>query len=415
MLFSQTFNIGLTALRRNKFRSLLTILGIIIGIAAVVGIVSVGGGAKYLVIAEFDRIGGATTIIYFRQGHYQNENGEWIRNKNPEHFEINDANEILANCPSIQSISPERSTHRTVSHGGNSRDTRIQGVTSVYSDVHNWEIEIGRFIQKVDLERRELVCVIGSKIQTDLFGGRDPIGEELKIGDHRFTIVGVLREKGNKMATQGWDERVLMPITVMRGRLVSKRDRRLVMWCQAKNYDVVDQAIAEIEVALDRLHPRRDEKTFKHFAAKMVIDQVGNVSRVLQALLGGVASIALFVGGIGIMNIMLVSVSERTQEIGLRKAIGAKNFDIRLQFLIESILLSVWGGVIGILIGGGVALGAAWAMTEFVIKEANWPGSVSLSAALIAFAVSTLIGVIFGIYPAIKAARLQPTEALRYE
>jgi putative ABC transport system permease protein len=199
----------------------------------------------------------------------------------------------------------------------------------------------------------------------------------------------------------------------METRFTGKKNSGLHFWIQAVDIDLVDQAVAELKVALRRLH--KSEDYFDFFIAQEIIKRVGSVSKILQLLLAGVAGISLFVGGIGIMNIMLVSVTERTREIGLRKAVGAKGFDIRLQFLLESVLLSIIGGTIGILISSGLALGAALAVTKFLIKDSQWPASFSINAAAAAFLVSTVIGVTFGLYPAIKASRLQPTEALRYE
>ena len=235
----------------------------------------------------------------------------------------------------------------------------------------------------------------------------------MRIGTERFTVVGVMEEKGDGFATQGWDSRVIIPITTMRIRFVGQYKGGMILWAHATNYETVEQAVAELKVALRQRHD--SEKYFDFFTAKEIIKQVNNASRIIQMLLGGVASIALLVGGIGIMNIMLVSVTERTAEIGLRKAIGARRKDILIQFLIESIVLSICGGLIGIFIGSSLASGTGWILAKFVIKTADWPAVVSVQAAVIAFSVSALIGIFFGIYPANKAAGLMPTEALRHE
>ncbi|MFB3040241.1 MAG: ABC transporter permease [Candidatus Poribacteria bacterium] len=414
MRITQGFSIGLSALKRNKFRSLLTVLGIIIGIAAVVAMVSVGGGAKFLVLAEFERIGGASAIVVRRPQHIEKEDGKWVRNTSPEQLEYEDINEILRTCPSVKSVSAEVDRMQLlISHKGENKELLVEGITPFYSEAHNWRVYSGRFIRQDDIDSKSLVCVIGWKVQDDLFRGVNPIGQELRIGKRRLSVIGVMEEKGNIMATQGWDEQILVPFTTMQQRFIGNRYWGLDFWIQAVSFEEVEQALAEVKVAIRRLHV--SEENFEFFTAKDVLEQVGNVSRVIQILLGGVASIALFVGGIGIMNIMLVSVTERTREIGLRKAVGAQRRDILQQFLIEAIVLSATGGLIGILIGGGIASGAGWAMTTFVIKEANWPAVVSIQAALIAFGVSALIGIFFGIYPANKAAGLTPTEALRHE
>ena len=414
MQVTQAFSIGLVALRRNKLRSLLTMLGIIIGIAAVVSMVSVGGGAKFLVLAEFERIGGATTIICFRPSWVKREDGTWTRNKDTVYLEYGDVDAILRTCPSVKSVTADLDTmFLPISHKGESKQFRFEGVTPLYQEVHNWYVQSGRFLQQADLDQSNLVCVIGSQVQKDLFGKTSPIGQELKIGRNRFTVIGVMQEKGNKMATEGWDERLIIPFTTMERRFIGNRKWGFELWLQAERFEKVEQALAEVKVALRRRHG--SESYFWFYTAKDVLKQVGNVSKILQVLLGGVASIALFVGGIGIMNIMLVSVTERTREIGLRKAVGARRRDILQQFLIEAVVLSVAGGFIGILIGGGVGFGSAWAVTKFLIKEAKWPAIVSIQAAITAFCVSAVIGVFFGIYPANKASRLMPTEALRHE
>ncbi len=414
MQIIQGFGIGLSALRRNKLRSLLTMLGIIIGIASVVGMVSVGGGAESLVLAEFERIGGATTIVCVRPGWVEQGDGTWEENRHPEHIEYEDVESILATCPSVRAVSADIDTMgKRASHGNRSKELRFEGVTPLYQQVHNWYVQSGRFLHQDDLDRKDTICVIGSQVQKDLFGNIDPVGQELKLGTQRFTVIGVMEEKGNRMATEGWDERIIIPFTTMETRFIGKKTRGIELFIQAVSFEKVNQALAEVKIALRRQHG--SEEFFEFFTAKEILKQVGNVGRILQALLGGVASIALFVGGIGIMNIMLVSVTERTSEIGLRKAVGARRIDILQQFLIEAIVISVSGGLIGIFIGGGIGFGAAWAITTFLIKEAAWLASVSLQAVALAFGVAVGIGLIFGVYPAYKAAKLTPTEALRHE
>ena len=411
MQITQGVTVGLTALQRNKLRSVLTTLGIIIGIAAVVAVVSVGGGAEHLMLAELERIGGAGLIVCFRKEAFRREDGSYYENKHPAYIEYEDLDFILENCPALKAATALSEQTRTVSHKHVNQSLSIVGATPFYEDVNNWYIQSGRFITQSDMERREPICVIGAEVRKDLFQGEDPIGLELRVGEERFTVIGVMEEKGNSMASEGWDSRVIIPITTMEIRFIGQQKGWMYLWAQAESYDKVEQAVAEIKVAMRQQHG--DEKYFQFFTAKEIIKQVGNVSRIVQILLGGVASVALFVGGIGIMNIMLVSVTERTGEIGLRKAVGAKRRDILIQFLIEAIVLSVCGGLIGIFIGSSLASVSGLVISK--LMNASWPAVVSVQAALIAFSVSALIGIFFGLYPANKASGLTPTEALRHD
>ena len=411
MQITQGVSVGLAALQRNKLRSVLTTLGIIIGIAAVVAVVSVGGGAEHLMLTELERIGGAGMIVCFRKDAIRQEDGSYRKNKHPEYIEYEDLAFIAENCPSLKLATAQSELNLPVSHKHVNQSLNIHGITPLYQEANNWYVQMGRFITDNDLERRDPVCVIGSEVHKDLFQLQDPIGLELRIGKERFTVIGVMEEKGNSMASEGWDNRVIIPLTAMEIRFIGKFKGWMYLFCQAETYEKVEQAVAEIKIAMRQQHG--SEKYFEFFTAKEIIKQVGTVSRIIQILLGGVASVALFVGGIGIMNIMLVSVTERTREIGLRKAIGARRLDILTQFLIEAIVLSVCGGLIGIFIGSSLASISGLIISK--LMKASWPAIVSIEAALIAFSVSAFIGVFFGLYPANKAAGLMPTEALRHE
>lgn len=362
-------------------------------------------------LAELERIGGAGMIVCFRKDKLQREDGAYIENKHPEFIEYEDLAFIIDNCPSLKLAVAQSEMNLPVSHKHVNQSLNVHGITPFYQEANNWYVQLGRFITDNDIERRDPVCVIGSEVHKDLFQMQDPIGLELRIGQERFTVIGVMEEKGNSMASEGWDNRVIIPITTLGIRFIGKYKGWIYLYCQAESYEKVEQAVAEIKVAMRQLHG--DEKYFDFFTAKQIIKQVGNVSRIVQILLGGVASVALFVGGIGIMNIMLVSVTERTREIGLRKAIGARRQDILIQFLIEAIVLSVCGGLIGIFIGSSLASISGLVISK--LMQASWPAIVSVQAALIAFSVSAFIGIFFGLYPANKAASLTPTEALRHE
>ena len=255
MQIIQSLFIGLAALRRNKLRSLLTMLGIIIGISAVVGMVSIGDGAKFLVLAEFERMGGSDLIICFRPRWIQREDGTWIQNKAPVYLEYEDIDAIMMSCPSVKSITGEIDTMaRPISYKGETKHFRFEGVTPLYQEVHNWYIQSGRFIQQEDLDRNESVCVIGTEVQRDLFGKTDPIGQELKIGRQRFTVVGVMEEKGDKMATEGWDKKLIVPFTTMWTRFIGNQKRGFELWLKAESFEKVDQALAEVMITLRRRH-----------------------------------------------------------------------------------------------------------------------------------------------------------------
>ncbi|MBI1923127.1 ABC transporter permease [Candidatus Poribacteria bacterium] len=411
MKLTQGFLLGFAALGQNKLRSLLTTLGIGIGIAAVIGMVSGGGGAQWLMLSEFERIGGANLIVVYRPDEIEKA-GKGVKNRSTAFLRYEDEAELLANCPSIGKISSEISGFDLpASRGARHRTITIASGTPGYEEAHNWFVEKGRFMQDGDINMNARVCVIGSEVQKQLFGRTDPIGQELKVANARFTVVGVMETKGNIMATQGWDNTVIIPLTTMQTRFVGQK---IIgnFYIQAKNFERIDPAEAEIKLMLKRLHP---DGVFEVFTSKKIIEQVSNVSRILQVLLGGIAAIALFVGGIGLMNIMLVSVTERTREIGLRKAVGAKRRDILTQFMVEAMALSLTGGLIGVLIGMGIGNGGSWFISNVLIKDANWPAVVSQWAIIVALMVSTGVGVIFGSYPALRAADLTPTEALHFQ
>ena len=260
MQITQGVTVGLTALQRNKLRSVLTTLGIIIGIAAVVAVVSVGGGAEHLMLAELERIGGAGLIVCFRKDAFRREDGSYYENKHPAYIEYEDLNFLLENCPSLKAATALSQTNLTVSHKHVNQSLEIWGVTPFYEEVNNWYVQTGRFITESDMERREPVCIIGSEVRKDLFEREDPIGLELRVGEERFTVIGVMEEKGNSMASEGWDNRVIIPLTTMEIRYIGQMKGWLFLWAQAESYEKVEQAVAEIKVAMRQQHG--DENIF---------------------------------------------------------------------------------------------------------------------------------------------------------
>jgi putative ABC transport system permease protein len=404
--------IGLSSLFKNKMRSILTMLGIIIGISGVVGVVSIGSGAKKLVLTEFERIGASNEIVIWKRDWVKIGN-RWERVKSDEYLENEDAEAISANVPDARVVHTEiGSLDVQIKFREKDRNAKMIGTMPAYQKNRNWTVDKGRFLNQDDLDMGAKVCVIGWKIWDELCGKKENIiGDEIQINRMRFTIIGVMKEKGNTMASQGWDELSFVPVTTVQRRFMNS-NRVWTIHIQAKSFDVVDKVEAQALRVLSWRH-KDAYSAFDTWTAKKEIENVEKVSMIIKGLLGGVASIALIVGGIGIMNIMLVSVTERTWEIGLRKAVGAKRRDILLQFLLESAVISVIGGIMGVLVGVFFGIGAAKLFSTFVAKGSDWPSVVSFQSILIATSVSFVIGVVFGIYPANRAAKLMPTEALR--
>lgn len=413
MKITEGLIVGLSALRKNKMRSLLTMLGIIIGISGVVGVVSVGSGAKKLVLTEFERIG-ASNMVTVRRRDWIRKDGRWHRIRSNEYLELEDAEAIEANCPSVVDVTPETyGINVHLKYKDKDRSSGANATVPSYQSARNWYAEKGRFLSSEDVDSGARVCVIGHKVWKELCDGKDDvIGDEMQVNGIRFTIVGIMEEKGDTMATQGWDDGIFIPLTAAQMRLLNAGKRVGHLMIRAKSFQMVDEAEGEVMRVLNWRH-RDADTVFEIWTAKKEMDSVGKVSNIIKGLLGGVASIALIVGGIGIMNIMLVSVTERTWEIGLRKAVGAKRRDVLLQFLMESAVISVAGGIVGILIGVFFGIGAAKLFSTFVAKGTDWPSVVSIQSVIIASSVSFIIGIIFGLYPANRAAKLMPTEALR--
>ncbi len=412
MNITEGFIIGLTSLLKNRLRSLLTMLGIIIGISGVVGTVSIGSGAKKLVLTEFERIGASNEIVIWRRDRIKQGN-KWVRISSSEYLENEDAIAIADNCPDVKSVHTEIGPFDVqLKYYDKDKVSKIIGTVPVYQNSRNWFVDKGRFISDDDVRDGAKVCVIGSKIWDELCGKQENvIGSEIKINGMRFTIIGIMQEKGNTMASQGWDETSIIPITTVQKRMTNTR----YVWriqIQAKSFELVDEVEKQAMRVLEWRH-KDAYNIFETWTAKKEIKNVEKVSMIIKGLLGGVASIALIVGGVGVMNIMLVSVTERTWEIGLRKAVGARRRDILIQFLMESAAISVAGGIVGILMGVLFGIGGAKLFSTFVAKGTDWPSVVSFQSVIVATSVSFIIGVVFGLYPANRASKLMPTEALR--
>lgn len=399
MNLSEYTKLALTALRTNKTRSLLTMLGIIIGVASVILLVSIGTGLQRWVTEQFSSMGANTIMVM--AGDVDVTQGPRGAMMSASKFEISDVSDIERGSDAVKQVSPMVQGFGSFSYEGKTTSTEVWGLWENYFDIAKFEPEHGRIITQNDVERSRRVIVLGNKPAKDLFGeDANPVGKTLTLNDVQFEIVGVLKSKGGGGAMGSADDFTAIPITTAMRQF--DRDRPFMLFVEAVNTDSVSQAKDDTEKILLR---RLKDDEFTVLESTQLLATITQFLQVITAALGGIAGISLLVGGIGIMNIMLVSVTERTREIGLRKAVGATPRDIMMQFLIESVILSLFGGAIGIWLG---ALGSA-GINQFIST------SVTLWSVLLAFGFSAATGIIFGVAPAIRASRLDPIEALRYE
>jgi putative ABC transport system permease protein len=404
----QSFLEALDSLSSNKMRSGLTILGIVIGVAAVIAMVSVGRGAEATITDSIQGIG--TNLLFVIRGGSSDV-------RNPQPLTLGDASAIADPflAPSVLGVAPVLQGGGTVATGSDSRSTTLVGVTPDYAQVRNYVVSEGEFITEEHMLGQASVAIIGTEVGDRLFGRKEGlVGETLRIEGQPFRVIGVLEERGGS-AFSNEDDQVLVPLTTAQTRLLrrSTRDRVDMILVQANSAQDVPLASEEVAEILRNRHRTQigaDDLTI--LTQQTFLDTAGTITNVLTIFLGGIAAISLLVGGIGIMNIMLVSVTERTREIGLRKAMGAHKRDIMIQFLTESSVLSLIGGLIGITLGWiiGLIVGEVAAANNAPITP-----SISLDIVLIATLFSTAVGLFFGIYPANRAASLEPVEALRYE
>nr|WP_218623583.1 ABC transporter permease [Thermoanaerobacter sp. CM-CNRG TB177] len=372
-------------------RSFLTMLGIIIGVTAVIALVSIGQGSTRSVTSQIQSMGSNLIMVN-------------IRGRGRESSLTYDQAIALGDSNHIAAISPVISTSVTAMYGDNSVDnTTVNGVNGDYQSIRNIEIAVGRFILPMDDEGRNKVAVLGSNVASELFGFTDPLGKTIKLNGQNFTVVGILSQKGSSIAGSD-DDSIFIPLKTM--FYFAKNKDITQIYIEATSPNTVELAKNEITSKLLTIF-KGDTDAFRIMDQSEILSTVNSVTNTLSLLLGGIAGISLLVGGIGIMNIMLVSVTERTREIGIRKALGAKKKDILLQFIVESLTLSGLGGIVGI-IGGYV-------LSMILGSAMNINAKPSLSTVLISFSFSVIVGLFFGVYPANKAANLNPIEALRYE
>ena len=405
MKLESTFKIAFRALRRNKLRSVLTALGIIIGVGAVIAMVSIGNGAKAQVEQQIASLGENVILIFSGSVTSSGIRTGW---GSAGTLKIEDAEAIRREVPGVIAVSEEVISTRQVSAGNQNWFTRVYGESPEYFDIRQWPLSNGASFTGQDVRSSNKVCVIGRTTASQVFGSEDPIGQVLRIQGVPFLVTGVLTPKGLSPQGTDQDDIVIMPYTSAMKRVIGGSTLRGINIQVASPNDLApaQQQITELLRQRHNIRAGRDDD-FTVRNQQEIAETATATSRIMALLLGAIASVSLIVGGIGIMNIMLVSVTERTREIGVRLAVGAHGRDILTQFLIEAVTLSVIGGAIGILLG----LGASWMLSVF----AHWPTLISIPSIIAAFFVSAAVGIFFGFYPAREAARLDPIEALRYE
>ena len=402
--FLTILKVGLKAIARNKMRSTLTALGIIIGVACVIAMIGVGQGSQAAIQAQISSLGSNFLMVF---PGVATQSGARIFTGQSTITE-DDAAAVRAECPSVAYVTPVSRSAAQVVSGGLNWGTQVQGVGVEWPFVKSWNAEKGGFFGDSDVRAAAKVCLLGTTVANALFEGQDPVGQTVRIKNFPFRVVGVLESKGGNSMGQDQDDIVIAPYTTVM-RLLKKTQKIDMFMASAVSRSSVEEAQREIEALLRQRHrigPGQDAD-FMIRSQQEIAQTADQTSKTLSTLLASAASISLLVGGIGIMNIMLVSVTERTREIGIRMAIGAKSRDVLTQFLIEALTLSIAGGAVGVTLGIAASRILAW--------KAGWPILLSPAAIALAFGFSAAIGVFFGFYPARKAARLDPIEALRYE
>ncbi|MFB3881681.1 MAG: ABC transporter permease [Armatimonadota bacterium] len=402
MGFLQSLRVALECLAANKLRSVLTMLGVIIGVASVIVMVSFIEGARYQVVKEFEEMGSRLIIIFFSPEERKRGEGQ----SHIEFLTIRDAEAIRRECPLVMEVSPELPMSDTVFElGGEDTKGRLVGCQPEFARLHNVHMDRGRFFTPEEYASWTKVCVVGSDIAKELWPDSNPIGASLRARGATLTVIGVTKRRGRTMGDD-MDKDVYTPLTTAQKRITGD-DKVWVMWAQAASAEQTEEAADQIWALLMRRHNNQPDFTVD--SQTRILAAIGRILAIFGLVLGGVGGLALLVGGIGIMNIMLVSVTERTREIGLRKAVGAKRRHIMFQFLTESATLSGIGGLLGI----GAGVGLAWLVGA--VTKGDMPTHVPVWVAVGAFCFACAVGMFFGLYPAWRAARLDPIQALRYE
>lgn len=412
MNISNLFKIAIVAIAANKVRSFLTALGIIIGIAAVIAMLAIGQGTKKSIQANISEMGSNMIMISPGAGR---RGGVQQNASSMETLKLTDYQALKDECTYIKGISPVVSSAGQFVLGNNNAPSTIYGVNTDYLDIRQYTIEDGEMFTDTDIKTSAKVCVIGQTVADNLFpGASDPVGKVIRFGKIPFRVIGVIKKKGYNSMGMDQDDFVLAPYTTVMKRILAQDYLGMIM-ASAITEGMTDKATEQITNILRRTHKLKDatetseaeDDNFEIRSQEEIASMMDSTTSMLTILLGAVAGISLIVGGIGIMNIMYVSVTERTREIGLRMSVGARGIDILNQFLIEAIMLSLTGGIIGVITGVSIALGIG--------SLAHWPIEIEPWTIVMSFAVCTFTGIFFGWYPAKKAAKLDPIEAIRYE
>ena len=402
---SELLRVGVQALSRNRMRSGLTVLGIVIGVAAVIATLAIGQGARAAVQAQIRALGANTLTVL--PGTIT-ASGARSGMGSTTTLTPDDAVAIKAECPAIEAVAPAVRTVAQVVYGNMNWSTAIQGTTPEFVFVRQWPVANGVFITDSDVRGAAKVCVLGQNVAQQLFAGADPVGQTVRIKDMPFRVVGVLTAKGGQGFGGNQDDIVIVPITTVQRKLMAITYVQSIAVSAVGEKEVNDASSQITDLLRQRHRIRADaDADFFIFTQQEIANSAEATSKVMTLLLASIAAVSLLVGGIGIMNIMLVSVTERTREIGIRRAIGARRRDILMQFLVESAFLALAGGALGVALG----MGAAVLITQF----ARWPTLIQPAAVALAFGFASVVGVFFGFYPAHRASRLDPVDALRYE
>ena len=401
-MFWNALLLALREIRRNVLRSVLTILGIVIGVAAVIVMVTLGDGATRQVASQIESLG--SNLLMIRMGQRMGPGD----GSNPPPFGVADAVAVGRDVPTVRAVAPSASQSLTAIVGNSNWSTVVTGTDNAFFTVRNWSLDAGRLFSDNELSGGRAVCVIGSTVRKELFGSQDPLGEKMRLKTLSCEVIGVLRSKGQSTTGSDQDDLVVMPLRTFQRRIAGNQDVTLIQ-VSIHDGESTERAKSDLERLMrERRHILPTEQdNFSVRDMKEIAAMLTGTTQMLTALLTAVAAVSLLVGGIGIMNIMLVSVTERTREIGIRLAIGALEREVLLQFLVEAVALSSLGGIIGILLAIGASIGLAGLLqVPFVFN-----GGI----VLIAFFFSAAVGVIFGYFPARRAARLDPIDALRRE